>query len=190
MSGPDPAAPTALVATGEQRLESRHGLFRAHGFDNPARQRPVLVLSLGNVGAAEPLLARVHSSCATSEVYGGCDCDCAGQLDVSLARVARQGRGIVFYLMQEGRGAGLTAKARDRMIVQASGNRKTTFEAYAEMGLPSDLRDYAGVGAMAAALGIRAPLDLMTNNPQKAEAVAAALATVKLDLRRTRGLVG
>jgi len=89
---------------------------------NLLTRNPVLAVARGDLRAPEPLLARVHSSCVTSESYGSRDCDCAEQLDAALAHVARAGRGVVFYLMQEGRGAGFTAKARDRMIVQASRN--------------------------------------------------------------------
>jgi hypothetical protein len=75
--------------------------------------------------------------------------------------------------MQEGRGAGFAAKVRDRMIVQASGQRLTTFDAYAQMGLPRDARRYDAVGAMARLLGIRAPLLVLTNNPDKLAGIAA-----------------
>ena len=114
----------------------------------------------------------------TSEAYGGCDCDCAEQLDAALARIAHAGRGVVFYLLQEGRGAGFAAKARDRMLVQASGQRLTTFEAYAQMGLRPDVRRYDDVPALATLLGIRAGLLLLTNNPEKVRALVAAGATI------------
>jgi GTP cyclohydrolase II len=142
----------------------------------------------GDIVERAPLLTRVHSSCLTSECLMAGDCDCAQQLDRSLAMIASEGRGVVFYLMQEGRGAGLSAKARDRMIVQASGHRLTTFDAYAEMGLPSDLRCYDCLGPMASALGIRGPLELLTNNPEKAEGVARSLANEKIDVTRMRAI--
>src|SRR6185436_1559805 len=112
---------------------------------------------VGAVGAPAPLLARVHSSCVTSEAYGACDCDCAEQLAASLAEIAGAGRGVLFYLMQEGRGAGFAAKARDRMLVQTSRHRLTTFEAYARMGLDHDCRRYEEVGDLCRLLGVRAP---------------------------------
>ncbi|HPG24264.1 MAG TPA: GTP cyclohydrolase II [Myxococcota bacterium] len=171
-----------MLRLDDRRLPTPHGEFRLHAFRDLADERSAFALSLGPVDGAGPLLARVHSSCVTSECLGGRDCDCAEQLDGALATIARVGRGIVFYLMQEGRGAGLTAKARDRMIVQASGHRLTTFEAYASMGLPPDLRRYDDVARMAALLGLRGPIQLMTNNPEKAEAVARALAEEKLEL--------
>ena len=120
----------------------------------------------------------------------GLDCDCAEQLDGALATMARAGDGVLFYLMQEGRGAGLTAKARDRMIVQASGNRVTTFEAYAKMGLPPDLRRYDVIAPMSKLLGIAAPLRLLTNNPDKAAAVAKVLAEEQIEVGRTEPIHG
>ena len=137
------------------------------------RRTYLLAIACGDLATPEPLLARVHSSCVTSESLGGCDCDCAEQLDAALAAIAAAGRGVVFYLDQEGRGAGFVAKVRDRMLVQASGGRLGTFEAYAQMGLAGDLRSYEAVAAAYALLGIGAPLVLLTNNPEKLAAVTA-----------------
>jgi 3,4-dihydroxy 2-butanone 4-phosphate synthase / GTP cyclohydrolase II len=156
-----------LVGVGVHPVDTVHGAFRGHVFHNLATGRPALALAHGDVQGAAPLLARVHSSCITGEVYAGCDCDCAEQLDGALRRIAAAGRGVLFYLVQEGRGAGFAAKARDRMLVQASGNRLTTFDAYAQMGLPADSRRYDEVAAMGRALGVAAPLVLLTNNPDK-----------------------
>jgi GTP cyclohydrolase II len=151
-----------------------HGRFRAHLFQSLASGEPVVAVTLGDIGARAPLLARVHSSCVTSEAYGACDCDCAEQLDDALQQIAQAGRGVVFYLMQEGRGAGFTAKARDRMLVQASGHTLTTFEAYARMGLERDQRRYDAVPVAARLLGITAPFTLLTSNPEKAGALEDA----------------
>jgi GTP cyclohydrolase II len=145
----------------------------AHLFrDLPAR-KPLVVLVRGDVRSPEPLVARVHSSCITSEAIGALDCDCAAQLDAALEAIARAGRGAVFYLVQEGRGAGFVVKARDRMLVQASGQRLTTFEAYERMGLDKDHRRYAEVGFARSLLGIEAPLRLLTSNPDKVAGLAA-----------------
>lgn len=170
----------------ERRLATRHGEFRAHVFHDSAAGRLALVLLRGDVRRPEPLLARVHSSCATSETYGACDCDCAGQLDAALRVIAREGRGALFYLMQEGRGAGFGAKARDRMLVQASRQRLTTFEAYERMGLGGDHRHYGQVAFACQLLGIEAPLRLLSNNPGKLAALEAAKLRVagSLPLRR------
>jgi GTP cyclohydrolase II len=161
-----------LVVVAERRLATVHGDFRAHVFRNLATRSFVLGVARGELGGPEPVLARVHSSCVTSETFGACDCDCAQQLDAALARVAEAGRGVVFYLLQEGRGAGFVAKARDRMIVQASRERMTTFEAYERLGLGRDYRRYGDVASALVLLGIEAPLELMTNNPEKLAALA------------------
>ena len=163
----------SLLETGATQLDTPHGDFAAHWFQNLSSRRPVLVLTRGDVRASEPLLARVHSACVTSESLAGCDCDCAAQLDASLARIAAEGRGALFYLLQEGRGAGIAAKARDRMIVQASDHQITTFEAYDLMGLGRDQRHYEEVAFACQLLGVAAPLRLLTNNPDKRSAIEA-----------------
>lgn len=163
----------SLLEAGTTSLDTEHGPFAAHWFQNLSTRRPVLALTRGDVAASAPLLARVHSACITSESLGGCDCDCAAQLDASLARIAAEGRGALFYLLQEGRGAGIAAKARDRMIVQASDHQITTFEAYDLMGLGRDLRRYEEVAFACQLLRISAPLRLLTNNPEKRAAIEA-----------------
>jgi 3,4-dihydroxy 2-butanone 4-phosphate synthase/GTP cyclohydrolase II len=162
-----PALAGTLLHAGTRGIPTRHGAFTLHVFQDLARRTYLLVLALGDVTTAAPLLTRVHSSCVTSETYGGCDCDCAEQLDAALAAIAAAGRGAVFYLDQEGRGAGFVAKVRDRMLVQASRGRLSTFDAYAQMGLADDVRSYDAVAAARALLGIVAPLELLTNNPAK-----------------------
>jgi GTP cyclohydrolase II len=163
----------SLLETGATQLDTPHGDFAAHWFQNLSSRRPVLVLCRGDARAGEPLLARVHSACVTSESLAGCDCDCAAQLDAALARIACEDRGALFYLLQEGRGAGIAAKARDRMIVQASDHQITTFEAYDLMGLGRDQRRYEEVAFACHLLGIAAPLRLLTNNPEKRSAIEA-----------------
>lgn len=161
-----------LLHRGIVPLDTTHGPFTAHVLQNVANGTFAIALARGDVRGPAPLLARIHSSCVTSETFGGCDCDCVEQLELALARIAEQDRGVVFYLMQEGRGAGFTAKARDRMLVQASRNRLTTFEAYARMGLGHDQRRYDEVGHACALLGVAAPLVLLTNNPDKLAALS------------------
>ena len=180
----------AMLLLGRRPIDLRPGRFMLNVFRDLVAGRIAMVLSCGALDAPSPLLARVHSSCLTSECLMGCDCDCAGQLEGALERIAERGRGALVYLMQEGRGAGLAAKARDRMLVQASGSRLTTFDAYAEMGLPPDLRRYDAVASMLAMLDVHGPLRLMTNNPDKVAAVARALATEKLEHDGTEPVAG
>ena len=160
-----------MLSRGVVPLDTVYGAFAAHVLQNVATGRFAFAVARGDVRGEEPLLARIHSSCVTSETFGGCDCDCVDQLELALQRIADTGRGVVFYLMQEGRGAGFTAKARDRMIVQASRNRLTTFEAYERMGLVRDHRRYDEVSHAIALLGVTAPLTLLTNNPDKLAAL-------------------
>jgi GTP cyclohydrolase II len=167
-----------LLAMGCEPLSTRHGDFVVHRFHDCATGAPALAVTCGDLGGPEPLLARVHSSCITSEALGARDCDCAEQLDAALAHIAERGRGALFYLMQEGRGAGFVAKALDRMLVQASGSRLTTFEAYAQLGLPDDQRTYGQVAAMTRLLRVEAPLRLLSNNPDKVAALREAGAAV------------
>ena len=169
----------SLLEVDRQPLDTRFGRFEAVRFLDLTRGQPVWVLGCGDPTTAEPVLARVHSSCVTSEVFGACDCDCAEQLDSALEAIARRGRGLLFYLMQEGRGAGFVAKARDRMMVQASRERIHTFEAYERMGLPPDSRTYKEVADALSSLGVRAPLRLLTNNPDKVAGLERAKVAVE-----------
>ncbi len=178
----------ATLALGRRPLLRRDAAFDVRFFRDLRTDTTAMALACGDLTSPAPLLARVHSSCVTSECLSGRDCDCVEQLDAALAEIAREGRGLVYYLMQEGRGAGLTAKARDRMIVQASGGRLTTFEAYASMGLPADLRRYDVVAPISRLLGLRAPLRLLSSNPEKAEGVAQALADEKIEVVETLAL--
>jgi 3,4-dihydroxy 2-butanone 4-phosphate synthase / GTP cyclohydrolase II len=155
-----------LIAVGTEALRTVGQRFTAHRFRSLVDGRPLLV------STPEPLLARIHSSCVTSEFLGGIDCDCAEQLEGALVAIAAAGRGVLFYLDQEGRGAGLVAKARDRMLVQASRHRMNTFDAYEQMGLERDLRRYDDVLFASRLLELRAPLRLLSNNPEKAESLA------------------
>ncbi len=162
-----------LLSLGDRPLATAHGRFRAHVFRNLETRSFAVALVRGDPTGSEPLLARVHSSCVTSESWCGCDCDCAAQLHEALRRIAAADRGVLFYLQQEGRGAGFAAKARDRMLVQASGHRLTTFEVYEQMGLLGDHRRYDEVASACRLLGVRAPLRLLTNNPEKRAALEA-----------------
>lgn len=178
------------LALGAHPIATRHGEFVLHLFRDLPSSRIAMVLARGDLARRAPLLVRVHSSCVTSEALMARDCDCAEQLELSLARIDEAGRGAVVYLMQEGRGAGLSAKARDRMLVQASGNRLTTFEAYAAMGLPPDLRRYEVVASIFALLGVGGPVRLLTNNPDKLAIVARALDSEKIEIDGAEPVAG
>jgi 3,4-dihydroxy 2-butanone 4-phosphate synthase/GTP cyclohydrolase II len=156
----------------EQDIATRRGVFNLRLYRGDDGSIGA-ALWQGNVAGEEHVLCRVHSSCFTSEALGALDCDCVEQLDMALSAIAQRGCGIVFYLLQEGRGAGLSRKAQDRMVVQTSGGTIDTFAAYEQLGILPDPRRYELVPAMCADLNIQS-LQLMTNNPAKISSLADA----------------
>ncbi len=154
-------------------LETRFGTFRAYIFQDIINKSYIIALVHGDITSGATLYTRVHSSCVTSETLRGCDCDCVQQLEGAFKVIAEKGRGVLFYLMQEGRGVGYMAKARDRMLVQASGDRLSTFQAYRIMGLKKDHRQYENISHICHLLGIKGSFIVLTNNPDKVAALKA-----------------
>ncbi|MBC7268747.1 MAG: GTP cyclohydrolase II [Streptomyces sp.] len=135
-------------------------------FHGLADGREHLAVVLGDPG---PLpLVRLHSECLTGDVFGSARCDCGPQLREAVERIAERG-GVLLYLRQEGRGIGLYNKL-DAYALQDQG--LDTYEANAALGLPEDARDYTAAAQMLGALGVDA-LDLLSNNPDKAEQLRA-----------------
>ena len=154
-------------------LDTRYGPFRAYIFQDLIDKHYIIALAFGDICGAKTLHTRIHSSCVTSETLRGCDCDCVQQLEGAFKVIAEKGRGILFYLMQEGRGVGYVGKSRDRMLVQASLDQLSTFEAYAAMGLKKDHRSYDSIAHIRHLLGINASFVVLTNNPDKLDALRA-----------------
>jgi 3,4-dihydroxy 2-butanone 4-phosphate synthase / GTP cyclohydrolase II len=122
-----------------------------------------LALIKGSWEADEPVLVRVHSSCVTGDIFGSCRCDCGGQLHAAMQMVEREGKGVVLYMFQEGRGIGLVNKLKAYKLQELG---RDTVEANLELGLPMDARDY-GVGAQILRdLNVH-KLRLISNNPKK-----------------------
>ncbi|QFU74677.1 GTP cyclohydrolase II [Halioglobus maricola] len=149
------------------RLPTDWGEFDMHGFEDAETNKEHVVLTMGNVGDGEPVLARVHSECLTGDALFSMRCDCGSQLQAALKAISEEGRGALFYLRQEGRGIGLLNKIKAYKLQDAGAD---TVEANEQLGFGADMRDYSILRPMLEHLQIKA-VRLMTNNPRKVAAL-------------------
>lgn len=156
------------------QLPTEWGVFDLHGFEDSVSGKEHVALTMGKVGDGQPVLARLHSECLTGDAFGSLRCDCGPQLDAALSKIAEEGRGVLLYLRQEGRGIGLLNKIRAYELQDQGAD---TVEANVKLGFAADQRDYCMVEPMLSHLGVK-QVRLMTNNPRKLAALEKMKVTV------------
>jgi GTP cyclohydrolase II len=176
----------------EADFPTRWGAFRILGFEDqfavdPSSEKSsadgkcggkkevegLVALVMGDIHSAPPVV-RIHSQCLTGDVFGSLRCDCRLQLEMALGRIAEEGAGILLYEQQEGRGIGLMAKLK---AYELQDHGRDTVEANVELGYAPDCREYELAGKVLKLLGV-SQIRLMTNNPEKVQAMEAAGITV------------
>src|SRR6266542_2736427 len=169
--GMQTASDFRLHKVAEAGFPSRFGVFRIFGFEGRTGDRleEAVVLKMGDI-AGPPPLVRIHSQCLTGDVFHSLRCDCRAQLELSLNRIAEEGRGLLIYEHQEGRGIGLLNKLRAYELQDEGAD---TVEANEQLGFRSDLRNYELPGEILRYFGLR-QVRLLSNNPEKVAAVERA----------------
>src|SRR6478609_8307495 len=166
------SSPFRLEKVAEADFPTEFGFFRIFGFRGHfhGRTEEAVVLRMGDLDGEEPPLVRIHSQCLTGDVFHSLRCDCRAQLEIALQSIAQEGRGLLVYELQEGRGIGLLNKLRAYELQDQGAD---TVEANERLGFDSDLRSYELPGAILRFFDLKA-IRLMSNNPEKVEAVEKA----------------
>lgn len=182
MQSGDHRSQTSVEHLVAARLPTRYGDFEIHLYFNEQEGKEHIALVMGDLSGDAPVLVRVHSECLTGETFGSRRCDCGEQLARSLELIAAEGRGVLLYMRQEGRGIGLTDKLRAYNL-QDEG--MDTVDANLALGHQADARHYDSAALMLRQLGITR-VALLTNNPAKIE----ELQTLGIEIVERIPLVG